>query len=443
MTNATGLVWLSEDLRLHDNPLIERAANECQELIFCYFVDPSELKRDIYGCQPLGIHRRQFLAESLLIMHDRLKELGQTLNVFLARPIPSIESICSNLPITHVYRSTPVAFNESQSWAQLKSMLPDVNMISVETRCLFSAAEIEFQADSFPATFSKFRRLAERLNVRVPNGEIRSLPPSLSLLAFNFDRLILDPWVLNKQPIARGGEDTALDHLHDYFSSTAANTYKQTRNAFDGWENSSKWSFWLANGSLSVKQAAQALKEFQVVHGENEDNGWLMFELLWREYFQWYARAFNKRMFLVDGLFDQEKRKLRGTFYPQRFKQWCAGNTPYPIVNACMRQLNATGYMSNRGRQIVASALINELGLDWRCGASYFEQQLIDYDPASNWGNWQYIAGVGADPRGGRQFNLKKQTQMYDPNGEFIAKWTDSDENHRLDYTDAADWPIL
>ena len=99
--------------------------------------------------------------------------------------------------------------------------------------------------------------------------------------------------------------------------------------------------------------------------------------------------------------------------------------------------------MSNRGRQIVASALIHELGLDWRCGASYFEQQLIDYDPASNWGNWQYIAGVGADPRGGRQFNLEKQTHMYDPNGEFIAKWTDSDENHRLDYTDAADWPIL
>jgi deoxyribodipyrimidine photo-lyase len=108
-----------------------------------------------------------------------------------------------------------------------------------------------------------------------------------------------------------------------------------------------------------------------------------------------------------------------------------------------MRQLNATGYMSNRGRQIAASALIHELGLDWRCGAAYFEQQLIDYDPASNWGNWQYIAGVGADPRGGRQFNLEKQTKMYDPDGAFINRWTNPSDKYPLDYVDAADWPIV
>ena len=88
-----------------------------------------------------------------------------------------------------------------------------------------------------------------------------------------------------------------------------------------------------------------------------------------------------------------------------------------------MKQLNHTGYMSNRGRQIVASCFIHELGLDWRYGATYFEQQLIDYDVASNWGNWQYLAGVGADPRGCRQFNLKKQTQQHDPKGEFMDKW--------------------
>ncbi len=88
-----------------------------------------------------------------------------------------------------------------------------------------------------------------------------------------------------------------------------------------------------------------------------------------------------------------------------------------------MNQLKQTGYMSNRGRQIVASCFIHELGLDWRYGATYFEQHLIDYDVASNWGNWQYLAGVGADPRGCRQFNLSKQTQQYDPNAEFIDKW--------------------
>lgn len=105
------------------------------------------------------------------------------------------------------------------------------------------------------------------------------------------------------------------------------------------------------------------------------------------------------------------------------FKQWCSGDTDYPIVNAIMKQLNTTGYISNRGRQVVASCFVNELGLDWRYGAAYFQQQLIDHDVASNWGNWRYIAGVGADPRGGRHFNLEKQTNIYDPLGDYIAEW--------------------
>ena len=89
-----------------------------------------------------------------------------------------------------------------------------------------------------------------------------------------------------------------------------------------------------------------------------------------------------------------------------------------------MCQLKTTGWMSNRGRQIVASYFINELGLDWRFGAAWFEEQLIDYDPASNWGNWQYLAGVGTDPRGRRQFNIAKQQREYDPTGEFIQRYT-------------------
>jgi deoxyribodipyrimidine photo-lyase len=108
-----------------------------------------------------------------------------------------------------------------------------------------------------------------------------------------------------------------------------------------------------------------------------------------------------------------------------------------------MKQLNSTGYMSNRGRQIVASCLVNELRLDWRFGAAYFEQQLLDYDVASNWGNWQYIAGVGMDPRGGRHFNIEKQTRQFDPEGAFIREWQGETTSTQLDSVDAADWPIM
>jgi deoxyribodipyrimidine photo-lyase len=107
-----------------------------------------------------------------------------------------------------------------------------------------------------------------------------------------------------------------------------------------------------------------------------------------------------------------------------------------------MSQLNAEGYMSNRGRQIVASCLVNELSLDWRFGAAYFAQKLIDYDFASNWGNWQYIAGVGTDPRGGRHFNLSKQRAVYDPNFTFINSWQGERCDQYLDSADIVDWPI-
>jgi deoxyribodipyrimidine photo-lyase len=89
-----------------------------------------------------------------------------------------------------------------------------------------------------------------------------------------------------------------------------------------------------------------------------------------------------------------------------------------------MRELAATGWMSNRGRQNVASYLVHDLGLDWRMGAYWFERLLIDHDPCSNWGNWQYLAGVGNDPREGRRFDPERQSGMYDPEGRFVEHWS-------------------
>jgi deoxyribodipyrimidine photo-lyase len=211
------------------------------------------------------------------------------------------------------------------------------------------------------------------------------------------------------------------------------------RNELDGWENSSKFSPWLAQGNLSVRKIYANLRRYEQENGANESTYWLYFELLWREYFQWYALQHGRRLFAFRGI---KQHKPLTSFYPERFQKWCNGYTPYPLVNACMKQLKATGYLSNRGRQIVASCLVNELAVDWRFGAAYFEQHLLDYDVASNWGNWQYLAGVGADPRGQRHFDLEKQTRLYDPEGKFINKWQAEVRNLPLDSVDAADWPV-
>lgn len=99
------------------------------------------------------------------------------------------------------------------------------------------------------------------------------------------------------------------------------------------------------------------------------------------------------------------------------------GDTGVGLVDANMRELNETGFMSNRGRQVVASFLTIDLYIDWRLGAEYFEELLVDHDVYSNWANWQYVAGVGNDPRGSRRFNPIKQSHDYDPEGKYIRTW--------------------
>ncbi|KAL0330095.1 UNVERIFIED_CONTAM: Cryptochrome DASH, chloroplastic/mitochondrial, partial [Sesamum radiatum] len=105
------------------------------------------------------------------------------------------------------------------------------------------------------------------------------------------------------------------------------------------------------------------------------------------------------------------------------FDAWRDGHTGYPLIDANMKELMTTCFMSNRGRQIVCSFLVRDMGIDWRMGAEWFETCLLDYDPCSNYGNWTYGAGVGNDPREDRYFSIPKQAQNYDPDGEFVAYW--------------------
>jgi deoxyribodipyrimidine photo-lyase len=226
---------------------------------------------------------------------------------------------------------------------------------------------------------------------------------------------------------------------HWLFRQRGIETYKKTRNGLDGLAGTSTLSPWLANGTLSVREVAAEIARYEASFGESESSRWLYFELLWREYFQWRAVRDDISLFRAGGT---AGKVHRCSFEPRSFARWCQGDTNFPLVNALMRQLLATGWMSNRGRQIAASCLINELGIDWRYGAAFFEKHLLDYDVASNYGNWQYIAGVGADPRGGRRFNLDKQTEEHDPEGLFTTKWGGFRPPQPEYVTDAADWPI-
>ena len=145
----------------------------------------------------------------------------------------------------------------------------------------------------------------------------------------------------------------------------------------------------------------------------------MIFELIWRDYFKYVSLKHGNTLFQLGGILKKS--------YPWKtdatlFVDWANGSTPEPFVNANMIELKKTGWMSNRGRQNVASYFAKTLWMDWRMGAAYFESLLLDYDVHSNYGNWMYVAGVGNDPRD-RKFDVAWQAERYDANGKFQKRW--------------------
>jgi deoxyribodipyrimidine photo-lyase len=438
-----GLYWFDNDLRVHDNANLLKAASEVDDLLCIYCLDPQWLLPNRYGLATLSANRWRFLKESLQDLDKQLQRLGQHLVVCYEAPVKAISDRVGEHKVSLIYRCRQTGYYENQQGLALRKQLPLLQFVESETHGLYALDQLPFPLAKLPGTFTQFKNDVEYLPVDKPLPPADFLPSSLvpkrDWLGNSPDYLKLTS-ESEQEIVFHGGEKAGLKQLTDYFATDCTSHYKERRNGLDGWENSSKFSPWLANGNLSVRQICFNLNHYEQKAGANESTYWLFFELLWRDYFQWYAHLHGRRMFAFQGI---KQQKPLTSFYPERFGKWYRGNTPYPLVNACMKQLNANGYMSNRGRQIAASCLVNELDVDWRYGAAYFEQQLLDYDVASNWGNWQYLAGVGADPRGERHFDLDKQTRQYYPEGRFINKWQSRTEHLPLDSVDAADWPLV
>ncbi|MGO3300881.1 MAG: DASH family cryptochrome [Pseudoalteromonas sp.] len=430
------IYWFTNDLRLSDNALLKRACEQSSPISFIYCIDPDWFRGNRFNCQALGEQRWAFLVKSLHELNNQLNAHDQYLIVYFKSPLEVIDHYYSHHNTRVIYCSDQVGLYERQSLTTITDKYSDITLKQSNTFTLYDMHQLPFDLSELPSTFSKFRKKVESSNLSITSPVER---PSY----FPAPLIAPVPWPKSLPKVKQvycefdAGEVAAKNHIEQYFSSLAPSEYKLTRNALDGIANSTKFSPWLANGNISVRQIMHAVGEYEQKNGANESTYWIYVELLWREYFQLYSLRFGSKLFAFDGIASTSPLT---SFYPGRFKQWCTGTTAYPIVNACMKQLNQTGYMSNRGRQIVASCLVNELSVDWRFGAAYFEQQLIDYDVAANWGNWQYIAGVGADARPNRHFNLLKQSQMYDPNNEFIKTWQ-GDITAPIDSLDAADWP--
>jgi deoxyribodipyrimidine photo-lyase len=175
----------------------------------------------------------------------------------------------------------------------------------------------------------------------------------------------------------------------------------------------------LANGSLSAKTIYYEVKKYEAEFGANQSTYWVIFELIWRDYFKYVSLKYDAKIFKIGGILE---RNYHWNSDNKIIQEWINGETRDDFVNANMIELKETGWMSNRGRQNVASYFAKELLQDWRIGAAYFEALLLDYDVHSNYGNWMYVAGVGNDPRD-RKFNTQLQAKRYDENHEFRKMW--------------------
>ncbi|MCM0614150.1 DASH family cryptochrome [Marinobacter sediminum] len=437
------LYWFTRDLRLHDNAAL-LAASKSDMLLCVYVVDTRWFQSGPLQSKAMGDHRWRFLWQSLMALERSLRPLGQRLHIAYGEPERVIPELVHSHRIERVIRSRQPGTTEARQWQAIKDGVPGTLFQQFETLSMFTEGSLPMDLQDLPDTFSQFRkqvektgeRCSERLRIRT----LTALPPPPGFPEDNRGDCpaIAEPL----HPLLfTGGEEAGQQQLREFlFVRHAIDNYKETRNALDTWDASSRFSPWLANGSLSVREVAETIAEYEHSETKNDSTYWLWFELLWREYFYWYALKHGADLFRRDGV---QRKRRPVTFYGHRFKAWCHGNTEYPLVNAAMNQLRETGYMSNRARQLAASIFVNELELDWRYGAAWFEEQLIDYDVASNYGNWQYLAGVGADPRGLRQFNLEKQAKQYDPLGTFVDRWGGhADQPVGLHTVDAADWPI-
>ena len=423
----TGLVWFRNNLRVHDNQSLSKATENHEKVIAVYFFNPKDFTKDRFGFKKTEKYRAAFLIETIKSLQLNLEKINTTLLVYFESPEKKISELCKEYSIGSIYTQKEWTKEEVDLNNLIKkSLAEDVKFIEDYDQFLYHPDSVTKDFSKIPSVFSVFRKTLEK-TVKIDNEKtFLQLPltnridnvtqiPSIEDLGFE------DFIVSTKTAFPfHGGENEALKRIDEYFFKTKkVAVYKKTRNGLIGKDYSTKFSPWLANGSLSAKTIYWKIKDFEEEFGANQSTYWVIFELVWRDYFKYISLKHGSKIFKIGGILE---KNYTWNADQSIIEKWKNGNTKDNFVNANMIELKETGWMSNRGRQNVASYFAKELQLDWRIGAAYFESMLLDYDVHSNYGNWMYVAGVGNDPRD-RKFNTKLQADRYDANHKFRKLW--------------------
>ena len=381
-----GIYWLRNDLRIFDNITLVESLKSNQEILFVF--------AETQSSQRAGSFRRKFIQNCFKSFQSEMNANGFTVLKTDLSFFDFVSAHFKDQPFDSLYFTKEYAWEERKDELQIERFCEENHIVCrpFDQGTLIRQEDLPFQTAEMPFVFTDFRKKVE--------AQLLIQPPTPAPIPYK--------------------ENQGLARLKHYlWTSHAIRTYKQTRNGLIHFDDSSKLSPWLNLGHLSARSVYSELKKYEAQEGANDSTYWLFFELLWRDYMKFFSLKYGKKIFLPSGVSPGTSKNENNL---EAYRLWCAGQTSDEFINANMNELNATGWMSNRGRQNVASYLIHDLGVNWTWGAAYFEEKLFDYDPDLNWGNWLYLSGRGSDPRA-RKFNTQTQAETYDPQGEYRHLW--------------------
>lgn len=426
----TSLIWFRNDLRTQDNTVLLSALSTSKQVIGVYLLETNQFKINKYGFKKMEKYRVKFLLETLNCLQQELHKLNITLLVYQDSAKEQMKHIVETYNVSTIYLQKEWTDEENTSFNDVKDSLNETVIFhDIYDQFLFHPEDAPFHFKDTPKVFTQFRKTLEKK--AIVRNLIKIQPQSATYLLKTTTKiptlrdLGYEDFEVDKRSVFPflGGENAAFQRLEHYFFETKSlGVYKKTRNGLLGLNYSSKFSPWLANGSISARQIYWNVKEFESQFFSNQSTYWLIFELIWRDFFKYVSLKHANEIFKIDGIL---KQQYQWSDHQKYVDEWIHGETSDDFVNANMLELKNTGWMSNRGRQNVASFFSKIQKLDWRIGAAYFESMLIDYDVHSNYGNWMYVSGVGNDPRD-RVFNVKLQAERYDSNKKYRKQWLQS-----------------
>ncbi|MBY5992020.1 cryptochrome/photolyase family protein [Ferrimonas balearica] len=404
------LVWFRDDLRVEDHPALYGASLAGGPLIGLYVASPAQWQS--HDC---GERKRQWHHANVEALRSALSALGIPLLIwreeqFSALP-ERLAAFCQRHRVAQLHFHRALGWNERQLERAVEDALLGSSTATVpyQDANLLDYDQVVTQQGGLYRVFTPFaKRCRQRLALVPP----LPCPEAQSPLALPEPS---DHWTESPLPLWPAGESVAHNAL-ERFAQQRASGYDQQRD-LPAMHGTSALSPYFAAGVLSPRQALYRLAERL---GEPGTGAWVN-ELLWREFYR-YLMHHHPGLSRHQAMYPAKQAPWQSN--DEYLARWQRGETGFPLVDAGMRQMNATGWMHNRVRMLCASFLVKDLHLDWRLGEAYFMTHLVDGDLASNNGGWQWAAGCGADAAPYfRHFNPYRQSQRFDPDGEYIRRW--------------------